>query len=158
LEDSKLKNKIEKENSILKCLEEIKSSWKGNIGGLIQDWQNIAGKQLASNCTPLNIQNKILTIGASLPQWRQALLYNRLALIESLNSYGYQIKEIRIKQYYPVNLVGNESEKEVWEKHPSRTNKTGIINCPSCDVPSPKGEIRLWGKCSFCRRKEFKIN
>ena len=102
------------------------------------------------NCTPLNIKNKILTIGASHPQWRQALQYNRLELIESLNSYGYKIKEIRIRQHYPIDLVTRESEKEIWEKHPSRTDKNGIINCPSCKVPSPKGEVDLWGKCSFC--------
>ena len=158
LEPPKHKTKAKREHSIYRCLEEIKSSWKGDVGGLIQDWSKIAGKQLALNCTPLNIQNKILTIGASHPQWRQALQYNRLKLIESLKSYGYKIREIRIQQYYPVNLITRESEKEIWENHPSRTDKTGIINCPFCKTPSPKGEIKLWGKCSFCRRKELRID
>jgi len=158
LEDSKHKTKARRELSIYKCLEEIKSSWEGDVGGLIQDWGKIAGDQLASNCTPLNIHNKILTIGASHPQWRQALQYNRLELIESLKSHGYQIREIRIRQHYPINLVTRESEKEIWEKHPSRTDKNGIINCPFCKVPSPKGEVKLWGKCSFCRRKELRID
>ncbi len=158
LEDLKPKTKANREQSIFICLEKIKSSWKGNVGGLIQDWVEIAGEQLALNCTPLNIQNKILTIGASQPQWRQALQYNRLELIESLKSYGYQIKEIRIRQHYPNVLITRESEKEIWEKHPSRTDKDGITNCPFCEVPSPKGEVKLWGKCSFCRRKELKID
>ena len=158
LKDLKNKTKEYRELSISTCLEGIKSSWKGDIGGLIQEWGEIAGDQIATNCTPLNIQNKILTIGASHPQWRQALQYNRLELIKSLKSYGYQIKEIRIRQHYPIDLVTSESEKEIWEKHPSRTDTNGIINCPLCKVPSPKGEIKLWGKCSFCRRKELKIN
>ena len=158
LKDSKHEAKAKREQSIYLCLEEIKSSWEGNIGGLIQDWTKIAGEQLAFNCTPLGIQNKILTIGASHPQWRQALQYNRLELIQSLKSYGYQIKEIRIRQHYPIDLFSRESEKEIWEKHPSRADKNGIINCPSCKVPSPKGEVTLWGKCSFCRRKEFEMN
>ena len=158
LEDSKPKKNAEREQSIYSCLEEIKSSLKGNVGGLIQDWAKIAGKQLSLNCTPLNIQNKILTIGASHPHWRQALQYNRLELIESLKSYGYQIREIRIRQYYPVNIITRETEKEIWENHPSRIHKNGIINCPFCKVPSPKGEIKLWSKCSFCRRKELKID
>ncbi len=153
-----LKHKTKRDTSIYTCLEEIKASWKGNVGGLIQDWEEIAGEQLASNCTPLSIQNKILTIGASHPQWRQALQYNRLELIESLKSYGYQIREIRIRQYYPINLATRESEKEIWGKHPSRSDKNGIINCPNCSVPSPKGEVKLWGKCCFCRRKELKID
>ena len=157
-QDSKRRIKAKREDSIYKCLEEIKSSWKGNVGGLIQEWREIAGEQLALNCTPLSIQNRILTIGASHPQWRQALQYNRLELIESLKSYGYQIKEIRIRQHYPIDLVIRESEKEIWEKHPSRTDKNGITNCPFCKVPSPKGEVKLWGKCSFCRRKELTVD
>ena len=157
-EDSNNKTKPKNEKSIYTCLEKIKSSWKGDVGGLIQDWVEIAGEQLALNCTPLNIQNNDLTIGASHPQWRQALQYNRLELIESLKSYGYQIKEIKIRQHYPMDLVTRETEKEIWENHPSRADKNGITNCPSCEVPAPKGEIKLWGKCSFCRRKELKID
>ncbi len=158
LETSKHKTKEKREKSIYTCLEEIKSSWKGKLGGLIQDWVEIAGEQLALNCTPLNIQNKVLTIGASHPQWRQAIQYNRLELIESLKSYGYPIKDIRIRQYYPSDLVNKETEKEIWGKHPSRTDTNGITNCPFCKVPTPKGEIKLWDKCCFCRRKELKIN
>ena len=158
LDDSKHKTKAKREQSISTCLEKIKSSWKGDVGGLIQEWADIAGEQLALNCTPLNIKNKILTIGASHPQWRQALQYNRLELIESLKSYGYKIKEIRIRQHYPINLIKRETEKEIWENHPSRTDKNGITDCPFCKVPSPKGEIKLWGRCSFCRRKELRID
>ena len=152
-----LKHKTKRDTSIYTCLEEIKASWKGNVGGLIQDWEEIAGEQLALNCTPLNIQNKVLTIGASHPQWRQALQYNRLELIESLKSYGYQIKEIKIRQHYPVDLVKQKSEQEIWKNHPSRSDLKGIMDCPFCKVPSPKGEINLWGKCSFCRRKELQV-
>ena len=156
--ETNLKNRGKRELSIYSCLEEIKSSWKGNVGGLIQDWTEIAGTQLASNCTPLNLKNKILTIGATHPQWRQAIQYNRLELIESLKSFGYQIREIRIRQYYPTELVTKESDSEIWENHPSRIDTHGITNCSFCDVPSPVGEIKLWGKCSFCRRKELKMN
>ena len=158
LEDLKHNPKAKREQSIYTCLEEIKSTWKGNIGALIEDWRKIAGEQLSLNCTPLNIQNKVLTVGASHPQWRQALQYNRLELIESLKLSGYQIKEIRIRQHYPNALVVRESEREIWEKHPSRTDKNGTTNCPCCKVPSPKGEVQLWGKCSFCRRNELKID
>ena len=158
LEDSKHKTKARREQAIYTCLENIKSSWKGDVGGLIQDWAEIAGEQLALNCTPLNIKNKVLTIGASHPQWRQALQYNRLELIESLKSYGYQIREIRIRQHYPINLVTKESEEEIWEKHPSRTDKNVMTYCPFCRVPAPKGEVKLWGKCCFCRRKELRID
>ena len=146
--------------SISQCLEKIKASWmeKGSLGGLIQDWKKITGVQLASNCTPLSIHNKVLTIGASHPQWRQALLYNRIQLVESLNSFGYFIKEIRIQQYYPAPLVTGESENEIWRKHPSRADIHGISICQDCNSPAPKGELNLWGKCCFCRRKELNVN
>ncbi len=130
---------------------------KGSVGGLIQDWKKITGKQLSSNCTPLSIHNKVLTVGASHPQWRQALLYNRIQLIESLKSYGYNIKEIRIQQYYPAALVKGEDEKEIWSKHPSRADIHGLSTCQTCKSPTPNGEINLWGKCCFCRRKELNI-
>ena len=158
LEDSKKEPKAKREQSIHKCLEEIKSSWRGDVGGLIQDWAEIAGDQIALNCTPLNIKNKTLTIGSSHPEWRQALQYNRLELIQSLKKHGYKIREIRIIQYYPTALVLTQNEKEIWDRHPSRADKYGITDCPFCKVPSPKGEVKLWGKCSFCRRKELKIN
>ncbi len=159
LENSKLNQNPNDGDSISQCLEKIKASWmkKGSIGGLIQNWEQITGSQLASNCTPLSIHNKVLTIGASHPQWRQALLYNRIQLIESLKSHGYNIKEIRIQQYYPAALVKGESEKDVWSKHPSRTDIHGLSICQHCKAPSPNGEINLWGKCCFCRRKELNV-
>ena len=51
-------HKEKRERSIYSCLEEIKASWKGDVGGLIQDWVEIAGEQLALNCTPLYIKIK----------------------------------------------------------------------------------------------------
>ena len=160
LENSKKNRTPNDGGSIFQCLEAIKASWmeKGSIGGLIQDWGKITGTQLASNCTPLSIHNKVLTVGASHPQWRQALLYNRIQLIESLKLHGYHIKEVRIKQYYPVPLVKGISEKEIWNKHPSRTDIHGLSTCQVCKTPSPNGEINLWGKCCFCRRKELNVN
>ena len=121
----------------------------------MQDWEKIAGKNVASNCTPLSIKNGILVIGANHPQWRQALFYNRLKLIESLNSADYKVKDIRIKQYYPQQIKEQVSEKNIWESHPSRTDIHGISDCECCGNPAPLGEIQLWGKCGFCRRKDF---
>ena len=150
---------IASNNSISNCLKQIKLSWaqKRNLAGLIQDWQKIAGGQLSSNCIPLRVKNRVLIVGASLPQWRQALLYNRPQLLEALNSAGYDVKEIRIQQYHQENLKEQISEKDIWGSHPSRTDIHGISDCKECGSPSPAGEIKLWGKCGFCRRKELSI-
>ena len=111
LDYSKHKAKAKREQSIYTCLEEIKSSWKGDVGGLIQDWSEIAGEQLALNCTPLNIQNKILTIGSSHPHWRQALIYNGMQLIASLKSYGYQIKDINNFFQHLIDFHTNQDQE-----------------------------------------------
>ena len=52
-----------------------------------------------------------------------------------------------------------EAEIEVLpKKELTETLRETLKNCPICKVPSPKGEVKLWGKCSFCRRKELRID
>ena len=145
------------EVSLLNTLEKIRISSKreGTIGAIIQDWEKIAGSNLAPNCFPINLRQKVLTIGANHPQWRQALFYNRLQLIASLKSAGHKVTDIRIKQYYPPKRINIPSEKDLWNNHPSRIDVHGTEICISCGKPAPKGELELWGKCSFCRIKEL---
>ncbi len=142
---------------IEKCLEEIKKSLnkKGSLAAIWDEWPKLAGPQLAKNCRPLNLYRGILIIGASHPQWRQALQYNRPQLLASLKSAGHQIKEIRIKQDHSNQKQNLESQKSLWENHPSRVDIHGLGKCVACGNPSSTGEIKLWGKCSFCRRQEL---
>ena len=144
-------------SSVYSCLEKIKIDWKkkaNNIASLWQEWSQIAGEPLASNCRPISFRRGNLVIGASHPQWLQALLYNRMKLLASLRSKGYEIKDIRIQQYHSVPLRKNEeSEVSIWERHPSRADVHGITKCTNCNSPTPSGEMALWGMCVFCRRK-----
>ncbi len=148
-----------KDASLAQCLEDMQQNWKqkSNLAGLIQDWEDIAGTQLASNCIPLSLHHKTLVVGASHPQWRQALLYNRQQLLKALITKGYGVKEIRIQQYHHEKAQLNPPEKDIWKKHPSRQDIHGASICSACGSPSPKGEITLWGKCIFCRRKDLSI-
>ena len=41
----------------------------------------------------------------------------------------------------------------VWAKHPSRIHQNNMCICTLCNSPTPEGEIKRWGKCSFCWRK-----
>ena len=60
---------------------------------------------------------------------------------------------------YKLGCTSNlESEASIWERHPSRSDIHGTNICKSCSSPTPIGELKRWGKCSFCRRKELKIN
>jgi len=144
-------------SSLSSCLEEIKTDWKkkqNNVAGLWQEWSQIAGEPLASNCRPLSLRRGNLVVGASHPQWLQALLYNRMKLLASLRSKGYEIRDIRIQQYHSVALeINKESEISIWERHPSRVDIHGITKCANCSSPTPSGEMALWGMCMFCRRK-----
>ena len=143
--------------SISGCLKDIRLKWSKNnhLGSLIKDWEKIAGKQLASNSNPISLRKGLLVVGASHPQWRQALIYNRLQLLSALNASGHPIKEIRIQQHHPSKINTIKNEKIYWNKHPSRIDIHGISKCKACNCPAPEGEIKLWGKCSFCRRKDL---
>ncbi len=143
--------------SLSACLERLRSQWRrdGSLAAIWQDWSKLAGAQLAPHCRPLNLQGDVLIVGASHPQWRQALLYSRPQLLASLRAAGHAIKDLRIQQHHSQPRPDLESEAAVWARHPSRIDVHGMETCPSCGRPSPAGEMALWGHCGFCRRSEL---
>ena len=148
-------------NSLAKCLNELKSSWereRNHLARLWQDWPKIAGEPLASNSKPLKLNRKILLVGASQPQWLQALQYTRAELLNSLRSFNYEIKDIRIQQYHPSGKDNQfrDTQENIWAKHPSRVDIHGSVDCSICGKPSSSGELKRWGKCVFCLRSELK--
>ena len=144
-------------NSLSNCLEEIKFNLQKNnrLAEISQKWNFLAGKQLASNCIPLSLKKGVLTIGASHPQWRQALIFTRNQLLSSLKDAGFEIKDIKVQQYHPQKAKGIEPEKNIWANHPSRADIHGLGQCKSCLKPAPIGELSRWGKCGFCQRKDL---
>ncbi len=139
------------------CLERMQHSWKRDLVGIWRDWEKLVGPQLANNSRPLTIRQEILSIGATHPQWRQALLYNRPQLLARIKAAGYAIRDLRIKQYHPYKIQEKENESSIWARHPSRIDVHGMAICEYCLSPAPAGEMGLWGKCSFCRRKQFAL-
>ena len=142
--------------SLEKCLITFKKSWSeiDHLLELSQNWEIIVGKDLSKECKPLKIEKAVLTVVANHPQWRQALIYNKHKLKDSIERFGIKISNIRIIQDYQSNLLKKESSKinEDWENHPSRINKQELRKCEFCGIPTPKGEIKRWGKCAFCWR------
>jgi len=140
------------------CLSQFKKSWSDLdiILSLSSQWINIVGTDLAKECRPLKIENNILTIVANNPQWRQALLYNKHKLKESIIQLGINVKNIRIIQNYQENKYKNNfiDTKKIWDNHPSRVKNKNIIICSNCNRPAPKGEIDRWGSCTFCWRNK----
>ena len=139
------------------CLEALRISWRkdGSLAAIWQDWPKLAGSQLSPHCRPLTLQGGVLTVGASHPQWRQALLYNRPQLLASLRAAGHAVKDLRIQQHHSQVRPTLDSEAAIWARHPSRIDVHGMDRCPRCGRPSPAGEMALWGHCGFCRRVEL---
>ena len=145
-----------KPESLENCLLTFKQSWSeiDHLLELTKKWEKIVGKDLSKECKPLKIEKGILTIVANHPQWRQALIYNKHKLKESINKFGVTLENIRVIQNYASNSSKNESSKtkEEWDNHPSRIKKQELSKCEFCNRPTPIGEIKRWGKCSFCWR------
>ena len=139
------------------CLEALRTTWRreGSLAAIWQDWPRLAGPQLAPHCRPLSLQGGLLSVGASHPQWRQALQYSRPQLLAALRSAGHAVKDLRIQQHHTRPRTELESEASIWARHPSRIDVHGLDRCPRCARPSPAGELALWGHCGFCRRIEL---
>ena len=139
------------------CLIKFRKSWSDfdKLLNLSNDWAKVVGKELAKECQPLKIENNILTIVANHPQWRQALIYNKHKLKDTILILGIKLKNIRIVQHYQdeSNKDKISNNKLIWENHPSRIKNQQIQNCRVCARPTPIREIERWGKCTFCWRE-----
>ena len=140
------------------CLAQLQGEWRasGNLAALWQAWPKIAGPQLAPHCRPLSLRSGRLAVGASHPQWLQALRYNRHQLLGALRGAGFSVRDLTIQLHYPAagQTAGALSEAAIWAVHPSRVDVHGLGTCPHCGRPAPKGEMGRWGHCSFCQRHD----
>ena len=139
------------------CLNDFKKSWEdlNKLSNLNENWVDLIGLELSKACKPLKIENKTLTIAVNHPQWRQALIYNKHRLKDSISRFGINLNEINIVQNYEVKKLDEKEmdAKKIWENHPSRIKNNNMVICKVCNCPAPKGEISRWGECTFCWRK-----
>jgi predicted nucleic acid-binding Zn ribbon protein len=145
--------------TVVGCLEQLQRQWQRdeNLAALWQAWPKIAGAQLAPHCRPLRLQGGRLVVGASHPQWLQALRFNKHRLLGALRGAGFSVKDLVLQQHQrsPLPAFGSEEEAQVWAHHPSRVDVFGMASCPSCQRPAPAGELQRWGHCSFCQRERM---
>ena len=140
------------------CLDDFKKSWEDldKLSKLNENWEKLIGLELSRSCKPLKIEQKTLVINVNHPQWRQALIYNKHKLKDSICRFGIKLNEIKIIQNYEVKNLDKKkfNAKTEWENHPTRIrNSNNMVTCKICNSPAPKGEISRWGKCTFCWRK-----
>ncbi len=146
-----------KPDTLNTCLVNFRKSWSDfdKLLNLSNDWAKVVGKELAKECQPLKIENNILTIVSNHPQWRQALIYNKHNLKESILRLGINLKNIRIVQNYQDESNKDKilNNKLIWENHPNRIKNQQMQNCKICERLTPLREIERWGKCTFCWRE-----
>ena len=140
------------------CLNDFKKSWADldRLSNLNENWEKLIGLELSKSCKPLKFEQKTLTIVVNHPQWRQALIYNKHKLIETIKKFGINLNDIKIIQNYEIKTLVKKdmNAKSVWENHASRIKNNNMVICNICNSPAPKGEILRWGKCTFCWRKK----
>lgn len=104
-------------------LEQLQRQWQGDghLAALWQAWPRVAGPQLAQHCRPLRLQNGRLTVGASHPQWLQALRYSRHQLLAALRAAGFALHDLQIQQHQapPLPPPASELEQASWQQHPA---------------------------------------
>ena len=139
------------------CLDDFKKSWGDleKLSRLNENWEKLIGKELFKACKPLKFEQKTLIIAANHPQWRQALIYNKHRLKETIRKFGIDLKEIKIIQNYEIKTLNKKQmdAKNLWKNHPIRITNNNMTICRKCNCPAPKGEISRWGECTFCWRK-----
>ncbi len=115
------------------CLESIKRDWKqqGSMAGLWQEWPRLAGPLLAPHCRPLNVRQGVLIIGASHPQWRQALLYNRPQLLAAA--------ELMCMEWPPVMPAVVLPQLEKW---PSGDDVVSVEDCNLLTRPNRRPTLK----------------
>ena len=143
--------------SLRGCLERLNQQWRhdGSMAALWQDWPKLAGSTLAEHCRPLTLRHGVLSVGASHPQWRQALLYSKLQLLAAIRAEGHPVRDLRIVQHHSSRRPALADPLDEWNRHPSRTDVHGMATCPRCGSPAPTGEMAYWGHCSFCRSADL---
>ncbi len=144
-------------HSLRNCLDNFKKSCGDldKLSTINNNWKDLIGLELFQECRPLNIEKRTLIVAVNHPQWRQALIYNKHKLKERIEKIGITLNEIKIIQNYELKnkKIQVPNARIVWEKHPSRIDQNNMGICTLCNSPTPQGEIKRWGKCSFCWRK-----
>ena len=94
-------------SSMQNCLDDFKKSWGDldKLSKLNESWAKLIGVELSRACKPLKIEKKTLIIAVNHPQWRQALIYNKHRLKESICRFGINLNEIKIIQNYEVKTL-----------------------------------------------------
>lgn len=157
---------------------------------LIENWQEVMGKVIATHTQPISIEREVLWVATSSAAWAQNLTFQRQTLLKKLNpilptplvdirfsTARWQVSKKKpspqptsISSREHPSYLGNITKRETllhsFPKNPdtvfanwAKTLKMQWLSlplCPSCQSPTPSGELERWGVCSICAAKSFK--
>ena len=154
---------------------------------LLDCWQEVVGKVIATHTQPISIERDVLWVATSGAAWAQNLTFERQTLLKKLNKIlPTPLVDIRFstarwqrtkkKPFRQQNISSSEHPSYLGNfdrqanlhslpKNPdaafanwAKTVKTRFSDlplCPSCQSPTPGGELERWGVCSICAARSF---
>jgi len=103
-------------------------------------------KNLITSCSQNKLNPKIIFVNSGASK-----------LHSNEDNNGYTFSKKKSSEFFHKSIENKNikatNAKIVWANHPSRINQNNICICTLCNSPTPEGEIKRWGKCSFCWRK-----
>lgn len=91
---------------------------------LTASWRRLVGDAVAAQTRPVKIQRRVLHVATSSAAWAQNLSFERLRLLEKLNSQmGLDLTDIRFSTalWHQDSSLGNTetATTRLWREHPS---------------------------------------
>ncbi|MEO1374827.1 MAG: DciA family protein [Cyanobacteria bacterium J06635_10] len=155
---------------------------------LLDCWQEVVGKIVATHTQPISIERDVLWVATSSAAWSQNLTFERQRLLKKLNKIlpnplvdirfstarwqrvekkPLQQQSISSREHpsYLGNSINQHTHVRSYPKNPQTVFANWVSTvkmrsqylplCPSCQSPTPKGELERWGVCSICAAKSF---
>ena len=147
---------------------------------LLESWQAVVEPSVALQTRPLYVSRQILWVATSSSVWAQTLSLQRYALLKKLNAeLSEPLVDIRFSTAQWHKRDRSTAAIPGSQGHPSRTKPFPKLPpgnspqvaferwseqirarsphqvCPSCQCPTPEGELQRWGLCYLCTTKQW---
>ena len=166
---------------VLRALKQQSSPELQQYHHLLESWQAVVEPSVALQTRPLYVARQVLWVATSSSVWAQTLSLQRYALLKKLNAeLSEPLVDIRFSTAQWHKRDRSAAAIPSFQGHPSRTKRVptqlppgnspqeafkrwaeGIRarslhqNCPSCQCPTPEGELQRWGLCYLCTTKQW---
>lgn len=151
---------------------------------IVSCWSQIVTGEAAKHSRPVNLARQTLWVATANSVWAQSLSWQKLSILKNLETIApHRVGKIYFSSAHwgkrgvsvasetdqsrhpsalgpltweiPSNPPTNpEAALASWKAKIEKRNKN-LPLCPSCQAPTPPGEINRWGVCAYCVSKEW---